>query len=131
MSAVTQERFEQGMPLQQYVDQMGMNRERFVRALAAVTITPADRQVLERLGRPRRVLVITEDWCGTSLMHVPFVAKLIEGISDVELRVFLRDQNPDLMDQYLKKGLYRSIPVIAFFDERMRELARFIEERPA
>jgi len=34
------------------------------------------------------------------------------------------------MDQYLKHGLHRSIPVIAFFDEHMNELARFIEERP-
>jgi hypothetical protein len=131
MGLVTKERFAQGLTLQQYVDQMGMNRERFVRALGAITITAADRQVLERRGRPRRVLVITEDWCGTSLMHVPFVAKLIEETPGVDLRVFLRDQNPDLMDQYLKKGLYRSIPVIVFFDDAMHELARFIEERPA
>ncbi len=34
------------------------------------------------------------------------------------------------MDQYLKKGLYRSIPVFAFFDEHMNEVARFIERRP-
>ena len=128
---VTKERFEHGLTLRQYVDQMGVNRERFERALGAITITPADHQVLERLGRPRRVLVITEDWCGTSLMHVPFVAKLVEATPGVDLRVFLRDQNPDLMDQYLKKGLYRSIPVIAFFDAEMNELARFIEARPA
>jgi hypothetical protein len=35
------------------------------------------------------------------------------------------------MDQYLKKGLYRSIPVFVFFDEHMTEVARFIESRPA
>jgi hypothetical protein len=35
------------------------------------------------------------------------------------------------MDQYLKKGLYRSIPVFVFFDEHMNEVARFIESRPA
>jgi hypothetical protein len=128
---VTKERFEHGLTLQQYVDRMGMNRERFVRALDAVTLTPADQQVLERLGRPRKVLVITEDWCGTSLACVPFAAKLVEASPGVELRVFLRDENPDLMDQFLKKGLYRSIPVIAFFDDEMNELARFIEERPA
>jgi hypothetical protein len=128
---VTAERFAQGMTVQEYVDQMSMNRERFVRALAEATITPSDLQVLERLDRPRKVLVITEDWCGTSLGCVPFAAKLVEASPGVEMRVFLRDQNPDLMDRYLKKGLYRSIPVIVFFDERMREVARFIEERPA
>jgi hypothetical protein len=34
------------------------------------------------------------------------------------------------MSQYLKDGRHRSIPVFVFFDERMNELARFIERRP-
>jgi hypothetical protein len=46
------------------------------------------------------------------------------------MRVFLRDQNPDLMDQYLNRGLYRSIPVFVFFDDHMQELARFVERPP-
>ena len=128
---VTKERFEQGLTLQRYLDQMRTNRERFTRAIEATTIRPEDAGVLERLGQTARVLVITEDWCGTSLAYVPFVAKLVEGRPDIELRMFLRDANPDLMDQFLKNGLHRSIPVFAFFDEEMNELARFIEDRPA
>jgi len=127
---VTKERFAQGLTLSQYVDQMSVNRERFVEALDEVTIELEDARVLERLGAARRVLVITEDWCGTCLAEVPFVAKLIEGNPDIEMRFFPRDANLDLMDQYLKKGLYRSIPVFAFFDERMNEVARFLECRP-
>jgi hypothetical protein len=131
MTVVTSARFEQGMTLCQYVDRMSANRERFVRALDAVVIRPEDERVLARLERARKLLVITEDWCGASLAHLPFVARLIEGRPDIELRVFLRDENPDLMDQYLKKGLHRSIPVFVFFDESMNELARFIETRPS
>ena len=127
---VTKERFAQGLTLSQYVDQMSVNRERFVEALDEVTIELEDARVLERLGAARRVLVITEDWCGTCLAEVPFVAKLIEGNANIEMRFFPRDANLDLMDQYLKKGLYRSIPVFAFFDERMNEVARFLECRP-
>jgi hypothetical protein len=128
---MTAEEFRKGMTLPQYLERMTTNRDRFLRGLSAVTITPGDQAVLERLGRPRYVMVITEDWCGTSLMHVPFVAKLAEATPGLELRVFMRDENPALMDRYLKRGLYRSIPVFAFFDEQMNELARFIEERPA
>jgi hypothetical protein len=127
---VTKERFEQGLTLEQYVDQMSINRERFVEALDETIIEPEEARVLERLGAARRVLVITEDWCGTCLAEVPFVAKLIEGRPGIEMRLFPRDANLDLMDQYLKKGLYRSIPVFAFFDEHMNEVARFIETRP-
>jgi hypothetical protein len=74
--------------------------------------------------------VITEDWCGTSLAHFPPLAKLVSGRPEIEMRIFLRDENPDVMDQFLKRGLYRSIPVFVFFDEHMNELARFIEQRP-
>ena len=34
------------------------------------------------------------------------------------------------MDQYLNQGMFRSIPVFAFFDENMNEVARLLE-RPA
>ena len=128
---VSKERFEQGMTLQQYIDHMSVNRERFVEALEDVTIRPDEAKILDQLPGTRRVLVISEDWCGTCLAHVPFVAKLVEGRADIDMRLFPRDANLDLMDQYLKKGRYRSIPVFAFFDERMNELARFLETRPS
>ena len=128
---VTKQRFEQGLTLQQYVDHMSVNRERFVEALEEATLEPEDARVLEKLNGARRVLVISEDWCGTCLAHVPYVAKLIEGNPNIEMRLFPRDANLDLMDQFLKKGRYRSIPVFAFFDEHMNELARFLECRPS
>ena len=128
---VSKERFEQGMTLQQYIDHMSVNRERFVEALEDVTIRPDEAKILDQLPGTRRVLVISEDWCGTCLAHVPFVAKLVEGRAGIDMRLFPRDANLDLMDQYLKKGRYRSIPVFAFFDEHMNELARFLETRPS
>ena len=130
MIVFTRERFAQGLTLPQYLDQMTMNKERFVRALDATVIKPQDVAILTRHGAVRNILVITEDWCGTSLAYVPFIARLVDGRPGVELRFFLRDENPDVMDQFLKRGVNRSIPVIAFFDEDMKELARFIEERP-
>jgi hypothetical protein len=127
---VTRERFAQGMTFQQYVDQMGTNKEKFVQFLSEIKIKPEDREALAKLGRKLKVLVITEDWCGDALYNVPVLAKMVEGNPNIEMRVFLRDKNPDLMDQYLNQGMFRSIPVFAFFDENMNEVARFIE-RPA
>ena len=127
---VTRERFQQGMTFQQYLDQMGTNKDTFMKFLSEIKIRPEDREALGKLGKKLKVMVITEDWCGDALYNVPVLAKLVEGNPDVELRVFLRDKNPDLMDQYLNNGMYRSIPVFAFFDENMNEVARFLE-RPA
>ena len=124
---VTRERFEQGMTFQQYLDQMGTNKETFTKFLSEIKIRPEDKEALAKLGKKLKVMVITEDWCGDALYNVPVLAKLVEGNPNIETRVFLRDKNADLMDQYLNQGMFRSIPVFAFFDENMNEVARLIE----
>jgi Thioredoxin len=124
---VTPERFAQGLTFAAYLAQMRSNKERFEKRMADALITPADREAIR--GRKLRILVITEDWCGDALVGFPGLAKLVDGAPDVEMRVFLRDANPDVMDQYLKRGLYRTIPVIVFFDEQMNELARYMERQ--
>jgi len=127
---VTKERFAQGMTVQQYLDQMGTNKDTFVKFLGEIKVKPEDKKALESLGKKLKCMVITEDWCGDALYNVPVLLKLIEGNPSIETRVFLRDKNPDLMDQYLNKGMFRSIPVFAFFDENMNEVARLLERPP-
>jgi ADP-heptose:LPS heptosyltransferase len=108
---------------------MRVNKERFVRFMREAGIGDEDREALRRLGPGLRILIVTEDWCGDALYSFPALARLVEGEPGVEVRVFLRDKSPDVMDQYLKRGLYRTIPVFVFFDERMNELARFMERQ--
>ena len=127
---VTKQRFAQGMTFEQYLDQMTTNKDKFLEAMAAVHVTPQDRAVFASHGEKLNVLVLTEDWCGDALTNFPVLARMVEGAPNVEMRVFLRDQSPDLMDQYLNRGLYRSIPVFVFFDEDMKEVARFVERPP-
>ena len=124
---MTPERFAQGMTFAAYLAQMRSNKERFEQRMAGTELTPADREAIRR--RKLKILVITEDWCGDALVGFPGLARLVEGEPDVEMRVFLRDANPDVMDQYLKRGLYRTIPVFVVFDEHMTELARFMERQ--
>jgi len=124
---LTKERFTQGMTVQQYLDQMGTNKETFTKFLSEIKIRPEDKGALAKMGGKLKVVVITEDWCGDALYNVPVLFKLVEGNPDIEVRVFLRDKSPDIMDQYLNKGQLRSIPVFAFFDEGMHEIARLLE----
>ena len=127
---VTKQRFAQGMTFQQYLDQMTTNKDKFMEALAAARVTPEERALFANRPEKLNVLVLTEDWCGDALTNFPVLARMVEGAPRVEMRVFLRDQNPDLMDQYLNRGLFRSIPVFVFLDEDMKEIARFIERPP-
>jgi hypothetical protein len=126
--AVTAERFNQGMTYEEYKAQMTRNRERFDETEATVQIDPADAQLFSSLPEPLNVLVIAEDWCGDVISNLPALGKLAEASNGkLNVRVFLRDQNLDLMDQYLKEGKYRSIPVFVVFDQNFNELGHMLE----
>ena len=128
--SVTRERFEQGMTYEAYKAQMTRNRDRLEDNERAVTLRPEDTQFFAQLAEPLNVLVLVEDWCGDVINNVPVVVKLAEATGKLKLRFFLRDQNLDLMDQYLNRGTFRSIPTVVFFDQDFRELGHWIE-RPA
>jgi len=127
---VTRERFEQGMTYDAYKAQMTRNQERFADNERQLELDPADLAVFKNLPHPLNVLVLAEDWCGDVIANLPILGRLAAESGKLQLRIFLRDQNLDLMDQYLKEGQFRSIPVFAFFDEQFQEIGHF-SERPA
>lgn len=128
--AITYERFAQGMTVDVYKAQMTRNRETFEANEQSATIRPEDRDFFGGLSETLNVLIITEDWCGDAIANVPVLGRLAQETGALNLRLFLRDKNLDLADQYLKEGKFRSVPVFVFFDQQMRELGHFIE-RPA
>lgn len=70
--------------------------------------------------------VITEGWCGDSAQNLPGIAKLAAAAEGkVQLRIVLRDDNPQIMDQYLTNGTSRSIPILVAFDKTGNELFRW------
>lgn len=80
-------------------------------------------------GEKRRLLVIAEDWCGDASNTVPIIAKLADQAPGLELRVIMRDQNPEVMDRYLTNGA-RSIPIVIALDESFNEIGHW-GPRPA
>jgi hypothetical protein len=127
LMTVTRERFEQGMTYEEYKAQMTRNKERFIENERQLELDPKDLAVFQHLPHPLNVLVLAEDWCGDVIANLPILGRIAAESGKLNLRIFLRDQNLDLMDQYLKQGQFRSIPVFVFFDEQFRELGRFIE----
>jgi hypothetical protein len=75
-------------------------------------------------------MVISEPWCGDSAQIVPQLAKMAEINPMIELKILLRDENPDIMDLYLTEDNKRSIPVLVTFDEQGEELLKW-GSRPA
>ena len=91
-------------------------RHHYQRAVVA----DEDKAFLKKLGR-LYILVLTETWCGDSIAVLPVVRKWIESVEEVTMRILSRDENPDVMDNYLTNG-GRSIPKFVFFDQAFREI---------
>jgi hypothetical protein len=129
--AVTRERFEQGMSYDQYKSQMTRNAERF--EANENSFAPSSEQLapFRALPKPLNTLVIAEDWCGDVIANVPLVGKIATETGKLNIRVFLRDTNLDLTDQFLNHGQFRSIPIVVFFDDNFSEVGRFIERPDA
>ena len=73
---------------------------------------------------PRRLLVLAEDWCGDASNTIPILAKLVDTVPGLELRVLRRDEHPEVMDRYLTNGA-RSIPIVIALDSAFREVGHW------
>jgi thioredoxin family protein len=123
------QRFATGMAWKDYLAQMGDTRARTEENYNKASLTAEEKQFFSGLNQVKYVLMLAENWCGDVHRNSPMIARIVESMPGTELRVFLRDQHPDLTDCFLNNG-YRSIPIVAFFDKDWNEIGRWIE-RPA
>ncbi|MDR3679217.1 MAG: thioredoxin family protein [Flavipsychrobacter sp.] len=77
------------------------------------TLTISDEAIAEaKKAQPQIWWVITESWCGDAAQTLPVMVKMVEASGgNIELRLILRDTNPQIMDKYLTNG-GRSIPIL-------------------
>ncbi len=133
-SVVTPERFAQGMTYREYMDSVKVNKARIEEYYDNVRLEPAQSDSLRELsnaaGGPARMMVIGEDWCGDVVRELPVLARVAEA-AGLELRIFPRDENHDIMNEFLKEGKYMSIPVAVFYDEGHEYICHWIERSQA
>ena len=122
-SVVTPERFAQGMTYDEYMESVKVNKARIEEYYDNVSLESGQTDALRELsgaeGGPARMMVIGEDWCGDVVRELPVLARVAEA-AGLELRIFPRDENHDIMNEFLKEGKYMSIPVAVFYDEGTR-----------
>jgi thiol-disulfide isomerase/thioredoxin len=132
-SVVTPERFAQGLTYQGFLAQAKVNLDRFQQYYGTATVTPEDVQFFRKaVQHPRgapKVLALGEDWCPDVYRGLPVMARIAEA-SGMEMRVFARDQNLDIMNEFLKDGKHLSIPTFVFYTREHKYIGHWIE-RPA
>ncbi len=132
-SVITKERFAKGKTFKEYIASGVRNLDQFNHNYADLVITPAQEKALKDLAAkpngPDHLVVIGEDWCPDVYRGTPVAARIAEAMG-IEMRFFERDQNKDMIAEYLKDGQFESIPVLIFYDKNHKELYH-LTERPA
>lgn len=64
-------------------------------------------------------VLVLESWCGDGAQNGPVIAKVAELNPNIDLKVVLRDENPEFMDKYLTNGS-RSVPKLICYDAKTK-----------
>lgn len=108
-----------------------LNEQRMHRLDKTVHLLPKLAEAVRQLPQPYHWLIITEGWCGDAaqlLSVFEAVAQASEG--QLTTHYLLRDDNPDLIDQYLTGG-GRAIPKLIVLHSDTLTKAAHWGPRPA
>ena len=129
-SVVTPERFASGLSYQDYLAGIKVNQDKFQQNYQGTTLSEEQvakfKALMARPNGPAKMLVIGEDWCPDVYRGMPVAAKLAEA-TGLEMRVFPRDENLDIMNEFLKDGEFQSIPTLVFYTKDHKYITHWIE----
>jgi hypothetical protein len=106
-----------------------LNDKRMKRLDKTVKLTSETLARLQNIETPLIWLVLTEGWCGDAAQTVPIIAKMAAESSNIELRLILRDENLEVMDEFLTNG-GRSIPKLIVLNKATQEVLADWGPRP-
>lgn len=117
--------WDQGIPWSEYLrEEVQRHRELWEGVYRKSGVPSWALDAALELGRERKLLVLTEDWCGDAANTVPVMARLAELAPHTEMRLLKRDEHLDLMDRYLSAGS-RSIPLAIVLDVEFTPIGRW------
>lgn len=93
-----------------------LNEVRMNRLDKTVKLTDDIKARLGKLKKEHVLLVISEGWCGDAAQIVPVINKMANETDKLELEIVLRDDNDELMNEYLTNGA-RSIPKLVLVEK--------------
>ncbi|MCC7301291.1 MAG: thioredoxin family protein [Bacteroidia bacterium] len=92
-----------------------LNAQRMKRLDKTAVIPEALCAKLGGLHRRWIWVLLTEAWCGDGAQNIPYIGKLAACSPQIDLRLILRDEHPEIMDQFLTNGT-RSVPKLVCID---------------
>ncbi len=125
--ALTEDKFNQGMTPQEYIDQIKVNKQTILDIYNTIKIPNTAKAQFDGRSEPLRLAVFTADWCGDAVSTTPVIMRLAESTPGLAIQIFNRDDELELTNSFLPENRAGTVPVFIIMDESMNEIARFIE----
>lgn len=93
-----------------------LNEVRMNRLDKTISLPEEAITALKNLKKEYTLLVISEGWCGDAAQIMPVINKIAEASNKLTFDIILRDDNPQIMDDYLSNGA-RSIPKLILIEK--------------
>jgi len=107
-----------------------LNDRRMKRWDKTVKVDEAVKEKIAKTNINQTWLVLTESWCGDAAHIMPVINKVAELNNTIDFKVVLRDENLDLMNQFLTNG-GQSIPKLILIDNATIEVVNTFGPRPS
>jgi hypothetical protein len=117
----TQEQWDAGVSWEEYLAGVEKHAELWHHHWENAEVGEGYRARLADLPAPRRVLVLSEDWCGDAVRSVPVIVKALKSAPNVEVRILDITSRPEVIDRHLTKGA-KAIPVAIVADPNGDEI---------
>ncbi len=105
-----------GEQTQEKIDYTKLNFSRTKRLDKTAEIFEKAQNAFRDFSEKQTWLVISEPWCGDAAQTLPFLNKIAQLSENIDLKIVLRDENLELMNQFLTNGS-QSIPIVIMVDE--------------
>jgi hypothetical protein len=122
--------FERGRTYQSFLESANARRETWLENTRAATLDPAVLARARAAGGEWRLLVVAEDWCGDSANTIPYVARLVDSLPSVSLRIVNSTDGRWIMERYRTPDGRAATPTVVLLNPAGDPVGCFIE-RPA
>lgn len=107
-----------------------LNDRRMKRWDKTIKVSEEAQQKISQFNQKVTWLIITESWCGDAAHVMPALNKIAELNPNIDIKIVLRDENLELMDQFLTNG-GRAIAKVIMIDNETEDVFNTYGPRPS
>ena len=124
------ELYSEGQTFQQFLSAAHSKRAQWLAIYEAGSVSDELMARARAIPGSWRLLVIAEDWCGDSLNTMPYVARLVEAVPNLQMRIIGSKRGRKVMKAHRTPDGRAATPTVILLDDRYRDSGCWVE-RPA